>query len=400
MIKLLLFLLGSVTLSADYASATEILNLCMYHGISFARLDTNAKGIEMCFRLSEFSRFEKAARGRDIDYMIIKKRGIPNIISKYRYRYGIAAGVMLAVAVIFFAHSYVWSIEVEGNTTLTSSEVVQMLDAHGFSVGSRISDANTDRIENQIMIDSDRISWMSINLVGTVAKVQIRENVAPPDKEDESKPANLVASRAGLIEEVRLFRGLAVVAAGKYVEKGELLVSGLFDSNQEGFRFTRAAGEVMARTEREFFIEIPFEYEEKVYTGVQFCEKSLNFFDFSINISKKYSKNESFYDKIDIVEDFSLFGLKTPISQRKVTYFEYETVSARRTAKEAEALAYAELERLLGERAEDSIIIKKTVMPSVKSDSYCILCRVVSIENIAETSEFEVELGERTENEQ
>lgn len=391
MMNLLLFLLGNVTLCASYKNATEILNLCMYYGITFARLDTDSEGIRLRFRLSEYLRFERAARGRDIEYSVISKRGIPFVLSRYKHRYGILLGVILAAAIIVLSHSYVWSIEVEGNTTLTSAAVRQMLARQGFSVGSGIADANTDRIENKIMIESDRISWMSINIIGTVAHVQIREYAAA-DKDTATKPANLIAAKPGLIEEVRLFRGNAVVAAGKYVEKGELLVSGLFDSTQLGFRYTRASGQVLARTEEEFYIEIPYEYEQKVYSGAEFYEKSLNFFDFSINISKKYSKNDSFYDKIDIVEEFDLFGLKTPLSYRQVAYSEYDTVTTYRTSEEAQKLAYAELEKLFSEMATDRIIIKKTVKPIVKKDGFALVCTVVSIENIAEISEFEVDL--------
>lgn len=393
MVQLILLLLGSVTVSADYTYATEILNLCMYYGISFARIDTYADSISLRFRLSEFLRFEKLAKQRGVEYAVIKRQGIPFILSRYKRRYGIAVGVLLATAAVAVAHSYVWSIEVEGNATLTSAEVRALLDEHGFSVGSRISDANTDRIENRIMIDSDRISWMSINIIGTVAKVQIREYNAPSDKQNVTKPANLIASKAGIIEEVRLFRGNAVVAAGKYVEEGELLVSGLFDSERVGFRYTRAAGTVLARTEEEFYIEIPYEYEQKVYTGAQYYEKSLNFFDFSINISKNYGKNESFYDKIDIVEDFCFFGLKTPLSWREVSYSEYELVSARRTDEQAQALAYAELERLLGDMANDRVILKKTIVPTVTKNGFALKCTVLSIEDIAKVSEFEVDLS-------
>ena len=393
MMNLLLFLFGNVTVCASYKSAAEILNLCMYYGITFARLDTNSEGIRLRFRLSEFLRFEKTACAKNIEYSVCEKKGLPFIFLRYKHRYGIALGFLLAIGIVVAAHSYVWSIEVEGNTTLTSAEVRDMLEDQGFFVGARIGDANTDRIENKIMIESDRISWMSINIIGTVAHVQIREYSSKGQNENVTKPANLIASKAGLVEEVRLFRGNAVVAAGKYVEKGELLVSGLFDSIPLGFRYTRAAGQVLARTEEEFCIEIPYEYEQKVYTGEQFYEKSLNFFDFSINISKKYSKNESFYDKIDIVEDFSLFGLKTPLSYRQLTYLEYETVTSMRSREQAEELAYYELERIFAEMATDRIIIKKTVRPTVAESSFILVCSVVSIENIAEVSEFEVDLS-------
>ena len=393
--EILLFLLGSVTVRADYASATELLNLCMYQGITFSDLNTFCDYVTVRFRLSQYKRFCRAASERDIEYCEVKRGGLPEILSRYRSRWGIVAGMLCAIAITVLSHSFVWAVEVEGNASVTTEEIISLLEDQGFSVGSPISQANTDRIENKIMIESDKISWMSINIIGTVAHVQIREYGSKPNEESTKKPANLIAKKAGLVEEVRLFRGNAVVSAGKYVEKGELLVSGLFDSNQIGFRYTRAAGAVMARTEEEIYVEIPLEYESREYTGEEYCEKYVNFFDFSVNISKNYGKMGALYDKIDIVENYDLFGvIKTPISVRTVKYMEYETVTKTRTAEEAEALAYFRLSELLAEMAEDGMIISKRITPIIKNDGFAIYCTVVSIENIAEVSEFEVELSE------
>ena len=390
--EILLFLLGGVTLRADFCCGTAILNVCMYYGIQYVKLKTLENGIEIKMRLSEFKRLKKLCEERDIGYEVVKEQGIPVILSRYRKRYGIALGVLLAIAGIIAAHQFVWSIEVEGNSSLTSAEVKALMAEHGFSAGSLISSANTDRIENAIMIDSSRISWMSINIIGTVAHVQIRENQAAPPKDTSTKPANLVAKKAGMVEEMRLFRGNAVVSAGRYVEKGQLLVSGLFDSQQLGFRYTRAAGMVMARTEEQFVIEIPYEYEQKVYTGQEYCEKYLNFFDFSINILKKGNKKGQFYDKIDIVEDCDLFGIiRTPFSKATVKYMEYETAMATRSEDEALTLAYRRLDELLGDVAEQRVVVKKTVSTVIGKDSVMLICTVVSIENIAEVAEFEVD---------
>lgn len=387
----LLFLLGSVTLRADFLSGTALINVCMYYGIQYARLETFEDGIQIRLRLSEYKKLEKLCAEREICYEIVKRQGIPQIFSRYKRRYGIAVGVLLALIGVMAAHSFVWSIEIEGNSAMTSAEIKALMAEHGFSVGSPIARANTDKIENAIMIDSDRISWMSINIIGTVAHVQIRENQAAPPKDTSTKPANLVASKAGMVEEVRLFRGNAVVTAGRYVEKGQLLVSGLFDSMQLGFRYTRAAGMVMARTEEQFVVEIPYQYEQKVYTGREYLEKNLNFFDFFINISKKGSKITQFYDKIDIVEDCDLFGIiKTPISQTTVKYMEYETRAATRSEEEALTLAYARLDELLGDISEERIVVKKTVSTVVKENGVMLICTVTAIENIAEVAEFEV----------
>ena len=235
------------------------------------------------------------------------------------------------------------------------------------------------------------ISWMSINIIGTVAEVQIREYRDGSGGEDVTAPANLVARKSGVVEEVRLLRGNLVVAEGRYVEKGQLLVSGLYDSLQEGIRYTRASGQVFAKTMEEFYVEIPYEYEKKCYTGVEYYDKYLNFFDYSINILKNSGKEGVFYDKIDIVENYMLWdGNETPFGTTTVKYLEYETVEVTRTQEEAEELAYFELSEKLAAAAEGGTLIKKTVVPIQLKDSFALLCSVIIIEDIAEVREFEV----------
>ena len=113
-----------------------------------------------------------------------------------------------------------------------------------------------------------------------------------------------------------------------------------------------------------------------------------------MNISKKGGNEGGFYDKIDIVEDYSILGvIDTPFSLKTERYLEYETVSVTRTPEEAEELAYFSLECRLAALAEDTVLIKKTVTPMARDDRFMLHCVIVLIENIAQTSEFEVELG-------
>ncbi len=387
------FALGYVTVFADIDSITSILNVCMYNSIAYTDFQVGKDGVTLCFRLAAFKKIEKAAVERGIGYKVIKRSGIPVILEKYKLRAGLFIGIIAAALLIFFANRFVWDIEVSGNNNLTSEEVRLFLSEHGFSVGSYIPKTNTDKIENKILIDTDRISWISINIIGTVAHVEIREREMPMTESVVTKPANIVAKKSGIIEEVRLFRGKAVVGAGRYVNKGELLVSGLFDSVQVGFRYTRASGEVYARTVEEFYIEIPYEYVGKRYTGEEYSNKYLNFFDYSMNISKKYGNEDSLYDKIYIVEDYSLFGkLLTPFSVATERYLEYENVSMTRTPEVAEELAYFALEEKLSKLAEETVIMKKAVTPLIRDDRFMLRCTLVLIEDIAEISEFEVEL--------
>ena len=389
-------LMGAVILQADNDGITPLLDLCMRKGIPYADLTKTESGFCITLRYSAYSKLKKAAAKEGIKLSVRSRNGIPAILERYKFRLGIPVGVIIATLLVIFSHLFVWDINVTGNETLTVAEVRELLKNEGFSVGSYIPSANTDRIENKIMVKTDTISWMSINIIGTVAEVQIREYTPPYSEIDYGKPANIVASKSGIIEEVRVLCGSVTVASGDFVEKGDVLVSGIIESERHGLRYERAQGQVLARTSNEFVIEIPYEYEGKCYTGEEFYEKYLNFFDFSINILKNSGNEGVFYDKISIVENFCFpDGKETPFGVTTVRYKVYETVGLTRTPEEAEELAYFELANRLASLAEDSIIIRKRVTPTVKENSFMLICSVEMIENIAETQEIEVDIFDR-----
>ena len=385
------FLLGSATVFVDYNNVASLLNLCMICCIPYTDFSSGSDGVRLRFRLSALKRLKREADARGIVFNVEQSGGLPVILGRYKRRYGILAGIVAALTLIVLSRLFVWDIDVIGNESITSAQVKSLLESYGFGVGTYIPSVNTDKIENRLLIDTDKISWISINLIGNVAEVQIREYADADVNDSPDKPANLVAAKSGLVREVRIHSGNVVVSAGKYVEKGELLVSGIYDSNILGFRYTRAAGKVYAETVSEYYIEIPYEYDGIVYTGAEYCDKYLNFFDFSINISKNSRKEGSLYDKIDIVENCSLpDGTPTPLEIRTVRYLEYERETLRRTAQEAEELAYFELSQRLSELAEDSVMLKKTVTSRVGDKSFSLRCVVVALEDIAAVSEFEV----------
>ncbi len=388
------YLCGSAVVVVPSDNVAALLNLCMYYCIPYDNFEAVENGVKLRFRLSALKKLKKEASARGICFEIEKTKGLPALFERYKYRYGILAGILIAVALIFLSQQFIWDIEIVGNEKITSSELCGILKKYDFSVGSYIPSINTDKIENKILIDTENISWISINIMGTVAEVQIRERALAEKFEGVTKPANLVATKAGVVEEVRIYRGNVVVRSGQVVEKGDLLVSGLFDSERVGFRYTRSAGEVYAKTTTEFFIEIPYKYEEIEYTGVEYCDQYLNFFDFSINISKNSGNEGAFYDKIDIVENYALpDGTNTPFALHTVKYLEYERVEKTRSQEQAELLAYFELSEKLSLLSEDSVIIRKTITPSIRENSFSLYCVVVAVENIAKVSEFDVDMS-------
>ena len=382
---------GYRRLYANSQNCLALLNLCMERGFSYSDFRSEEDG-GVSFICSNWTakQIQKLCVSRGICIAESTVGGLPHFLWRYRRRMGMIIGLSVGTFLLWLSGQFVWDVRIEGNETLTATEIRQCLKDCGFGVGSYIRNFNGNELENRVLIASDQISWISVYMDGTVAVVQIKENELPPAA-TSTRPANLVAAYDGQIELLELYRGDSVVKIGSAVRKGDLLVSGVYDSNTVGYRYTRAAGRVLARVEEEIRIEIPLCYEKKVYLENKMGKISLDFFDFSIKILK----NSGNYDApCDIIKDrktIDLLGLsRLPIGWTKETVCPYRMETATRSEEEARALAEAELEMALARLAEEAELLDRIVTVTVTESACVIECRVSCIRDIAVQVEFDV----------
>ncbi len=384
-----LFLLGYETLETDRANVEALLNLCLRRGLSVSDFaPTDGGGIR--FRIGAISA-HRLARDCAREGIPLRRTvgGLPARLLRLGRRAGLVAGLAVAVFLLVLSQKFVWSVRVGGNERLTAGEIRQLLSEQGLEVGSYVPSLRMGEIETRALLLSDDLAWLAIHMDGTVAVVQVVERSPEPAKND--KPANLVAERDGTVEGLELYRGRAMVHIGQPVRAGELLVSGVYDSATVGYRYTRANGRVLARTERVFRVEIPLSYEQKVYGESSRAETVLNFFKFSLKFSKNSRNPAATCDIIETTTGEDWLGMRDlPVSILRRTYLPYTQVTAERSPKEALELAWEELERRLSELSNEVQPVGKRVAASITDTALVLECRLDCVENIAVPMEFEV----------
>ena len=388
----ILFLTGRCTVSARAEYRTALLDLCLCEGVNYTAFFCGEDG-GISFAVSFFTARRLKARCSElgIELTVTQKGGLPHLLYRHRRRAGLMLGALVGCLLLFWSGRFVWHVQVTGNVTLSSDEVVQELRAVGFGVGSYIPALDTPRLENRLLLASDHISWVSVYLDGTVARVQIIEEIDTPPDEPITRPANLVAGADGQIETLELLRGNCVVSIGQAVKKGELLVSGLYDSSLYGYRYTRAAGKVLARTERSFSVSVPLADEEKVYEEPKTCEIVLNFFNFSLKIFKSTGNLPITCDIIEEERNICAWGrYPLPVSLTVKKAQPYTERGFTRTTDEALALAYAGLAAELSQLSEEAQILQKNISTTITDTALTLDCSVLCIENIARQVEFDV----------
>ncbi len=386
------FFSGCCTVQAGASCRTALLDICLQNGINYTSFCCLADGgISFCTTFASAHRLKTLCKACGVPITVCRRRGLPWFLYRHRRRAGLALGCLAAIALMLLSGRFVWDVRVTGNVEMTREEVLAELRGCGLHIGAYIPNIQTGALENRILIASDRISWVSVYLDGTVARVQVIEHSNAPAHEDTTRPANLIAAADGQIEVVQLYRGNCVVVRGQAVKKGDLLISGIYDSNVYGYRWTRAAGKVMARTEHDFRVEIPLAYEKKEASDPLCAEIKLNFFDFSLKIFKNSGNLPPMCDIIEEEKRAWCPGeYALPLGLAVTTAIPYTTQPATRTPDEALQLAYAELDLLLGGLSDTSEFLRKDITTTLTDGSLILECTVSCIEDIAVQSEFDI----------
>ncbi len=387
-----LFLSGYEELSVAAERAGALTELAMREGYILRR--QHFEGERYIFRCTLLTSraLKRRCAEAGIEVAVLRRAGLADLLYRYRHRYGIAVGALLLIAILFFSGRVIWDVRVEGNRRLSEEEVIASLRECGLSVGDIKSRVDTSTIENILMIESEDISWISINLIGTVAEVEIREREVAEEVEDWDA-SNVVAAEEGEIVLFEEARGNILLKIGDRVAPGELIISGLYDG-RGALRYTCARGRVLALTEEEIRVHAPLEYEKKSYTGQVYVEKYLVFFEKEIKIYSNCRNLGTTCDKIDTVEYLNVCGGgELPVGVRTVRYFEYTYERQTRDIAEAERLAEYKLSAELYARAEDSETVSIYREYLTDESGAFIICRRRCIKDIAKRQRIEIALS-------
>ena len=385
------WLLGYEDLQIRAQHAACFMNLCRSAGYAYLPLRrASGEGLVVRCRSALAARLRRDCAARGIDARVLRRGGLPLACYRYRARLGLLIGALLGVLLLIGSGSVLWDIRIDGECAVSEQYVREQLEAAGLYVGCSLRRTDTREVENRVLRGAEQIAWISVNLKGSVAYVQIRELQRPESARNE-EAANLISGYDAVIESVKPISGAVVVEVGQTVRQGALLISGVRDSATQGYRVTGAQGEVIGRTQESLAIQIPYASEEKVYTGREFCEKTLIFFGKSIKLSKNTGIIGGSCDTIYIMENWTLpGGIVLPVGVRTMRVREYEIRTVEHTKEQAYEQAQLALDAALQQQAQDVLLLSKTVRLSYSPTHCTLLCEYSCLRDIAVSQPFYV----------
>lgn len=136
----------------------------------------------------------------------------------------------------------------------------------------------------------DKIYWLDIKRNGVRYDISVIERVLK-DNKDIKRYSNIVANRSGFIRDLYISRGDILKNKGDYVNKGDIIVSGVIKRKDDVVKLVDASGDVYAEVWYKVKISHPFNYKIRTYDNKGKRSFIISLFNNNIKLFSYNKKN-------------------------------------------------------------------------------------------------------------
>ncbi len=280
------------------ADIPAILRISTQQGIQvFNVIWENDLEITLQMTWTDFARMQKIVRKKGAELELLQTAGIYFRAVRLFRRPVLSLGMLLVLAMTLWIPSKILFVQVQGNSTLRTEEILCAAESCGISFGASRREVRSERTKNELTQALPQLQWVGVNTAGCVAVISVREGPDGDHKEERAVVSNVVASRDGIILTANATAGQLMCIPGQAVTQGQVLISGYQDLGLV-LRSVRAQGEIYAKTVRRFTLVYPSSYY--LDTGDSCVERRISLLvgKKRINLSKGSSIYATGCDKI------------------------------------------------------------------------------------------------------
>lgn len=299
---------GTVEVEVEGFFTERYINLCKINNIKIWDIKTIGGGVvRFCIAIKDFKKLRPITKKTKCKVKILSKKGIYFKLFKYRKRRLAFLLLTIFIALCVISTTFIWNVEIIGNSYISNEEIYSALNESGISVGKSKLGINTKKIITNLRVLVPDIAWAGIDIEGTNAYISIVEKTKLPQSAiNENSIGDIISDKSGIIEKIVAENGTPILKAGEYVEEGRILIEGKIYSNTLETKDVTAKGIVTLNTEYEYKNEYNFKIDEKQYNGkvkysigmdINNKENYINYLDKSLK-----------YDIIKKSSSINLFG--------------------------------------------------------------------------------------------
>lgn len=347
-LKIIRWIFGYIYFEIDKKNSRLFINLVSKSRMNLWDIRQTDKSLFAKITSSDFRKLNFISKKNSIKIKIIDKIGLQYFYISHKNRKGIIIGIILFFISTHISSLFIWKINIIGNENIETNKILDCLKDNGVYVGALRKNIDADESEQKIMEQISNISWMSINLNGCIANVNIKQQIEKPEN-DSKLSGDIVSECDAQIARMETFSGTPLVHVGDVVFKNQLLVGSYYKSRDGSIHDIDAKANIMAKISGEISefeklkqnIETEGKQKKIFYVNLFGKEIKLNFWKTSEDDWKK-----EYYEN-----NFKIFSFELPIkfSTEKFTEVnKIEKVLSKEEAMEnAKKRAYEKLNKNL-----------------------------------------------------
>lgn len=323
---------GVVVVQIEGYFTERFINLCKINNVKIWDIRNVVNGmVRFRIDISDFKKLKPLAKKTKCKVTIKSKEGLYFTFHKYRKRKIFALLTLVLIIVSIAFSTFIWNIEITGNTYISNDEILTALKNSGVYVGKNKTFIDKKEVISNMRVNVPDLSWIGVELDGTKAIVKVVEKTKIDEKDiQQDVCGNIVADKSGIVTKIIPENGTALLKAGSYAEEGNILIEGVIYSKLLEPEYVPAKGIVRINKEYTFSKEYYFDnilknYKNKVRYSIGISIDSKEYMINYLNKSLKYDISKS-------KKEFSLFGKSISFDLYKFT--EYEESSFKKSKDE------------------------------------------------------------------
>lgn len=380
LLRLIRFIFGYVRFRAVDGFPERFINLCARQGIILWDLQRKEGVLQANTSLQHYQKIRPVAKKSGMHVRASEKHGLPFFLRRHRRRIGLVLGAMCFVGALIFLSTRIWTVQVSGNQQMTQAEVLAIFSDLGVYSGARRSQIDIDQVENQAIQQLPNLNWVTLNIHGSSAQIEIRESNEPPPVKNDPPAMDIVAAHDGLLLTLETYSGTAAKQTGDGILAGDVLIYGAVQNLDGSVRPQQAAGYAVARSKHHITATQPLdaEYLQAVQTKNHY---TLLFFGLEIPLGPRPDTTQGggWHQQERWLE---LRAISMPLGIRRQSHTEYVPKEYHFTETQASLLALEDFNHTYRIELQNTQVEIAAVHPKLTDTAYTIQGEYTVLENI------------------
>lgn len=241
---------GGCRLRAYTRNANSLLRECTRKKIGIENLKRYKDYIEFNIKSNDYVAVTAILNAFSIDFQRVSYYGGARTIDIIKRRAFMIVGLMLGLAIVFFASQFVYKVEIDGDNRY-NGVIERLLIDSGISGVVYKGKLDTNALELKIVECIPEVTNATVYINGAVLKVNTVTNETPSVPIGAN--ARVLSAYQAIVTRIYVSSGTANVLVGDSVKKGDTLIEGHINTNKEDYQEPSDAKYVPVEAKGEVF---------------------------------------------------------------------------------------------------------------------------------------------------